>query len=84
MATSLVSALARRPVRQDLAMTGEITLRGRVLKIGGLKEKALAAHRLNIKTVLIPHDNVGDLENISSRVVETDYSDSLSATAGLA
>ena len=57
MATALVSALTRIPVRHDLAMTGEITLRGRVLAIGGLKEKAMAAHRGGIKTILIPKEN---------------------------
>ena len=68
MATSLVSALSGRPVRQDIAMTGEITLRGKVLKIGGLKEKSLAAHRVGIRTILIPHDNVGDLEEIAKEI----------------
>jgi ATP-dependent Lon protease len=64
MCTSLVSALTRRPVRRDVAMTGEITLRGRVLPIGGLKEKLLAAHRGGIKTVIIPKENEKDLKDI--------------------
>jgi ATP-dependent Lon protease len=64
MCTSLVSALTRRPVRRDVAMTGEITLRGRVLPIGGLKEKMLAAHRGGIKTVVIPKENEKDLRDI--------------------
>ena len=64
MATSIVSALTRIPVRSDLAMTGEITLRGRVLPIGGLKEKILAAHRALLKHVLVPKDNAKDLKDI--------------------
>jgi len=64
MCTSIVSALAKRPVRRDIAMTGEITLRGRVLPIGGLKEKIIAAHRGGIKTVLIPKENEKDLKDI--------------------
>jgi ATP-dependent Lon protease len=70
MATSLVSALTRVAVRSDLAMTGEITLRGRILHIGGLKEKILAAHRALIKTVLIPRDNAKDLKDIPPKVLE--------------
>ena len=70
MATSLVSALTRVAVRSDLAMTGEITLRGRILPIGGLKEKILAAHRALIKTVLIPRDNAKDLKDIPPKVLE--------------
>jgi ATP-dependent Lon protease len=64
MCTSLVSALTRRPVRRDVAMTGEITLRGRVLPIGGLKEKMLAAHRGGIRKVIIPRENEKDLKDI--------------------
>jgi ATP-dependent Lon protease len=64
MCTSLVSALTRRPVRRDVAMTGEITLRGRVLPIGGLKEKMLAAHRGGIRKVIIPKENEKDLKEI--------------------
>ena len=64
LATSILSALTRTPVRADIAMTGEITLRGRVLAIGGLKEKLLAAHRYDIKTVCIPKDNEKDLIDV--------------------
>ena len=64
MLTALVSALTGRPVRHDVAMTGEITLRGRVLPIGGLREKTMAAYSAGVKTVLIPADNERDLENI--------------------
>jgi ATP-dependent Lon protease len=68
MATSIVSVLTSNPIRRDVAMTGEITLRGRVLPIGGLKEKLLAALRGGIKTVLIPSDNVKDLADIPDNV----------------
>jgi len=68
MCTALVSALACIPVRADVAMTGEITLRGQVLRIGGLKEKLLAAHRGNIKTVIIPADNERDLKEIPDNI----------------
>ncbi|HWA12015.1 MAG TPA: endopeptidase La [Burkholderiales bacterium] len=68
MTTSLVSALTGIPVRADVAMTGEITLRGEVLAIGGLKEKLLAAHRGGIKTVLIPEENVKDLAEIPDNI----------------
>jgi ATP-dependent Lon protease len=70
MCTSIVSALTGIPVHREVAMTGEITLRGRVLQIGGLKEKLLAAHRGGIKTVLIPQDNEKDLEDIPDNVKE--------------
>ncbi len=69
MATSIASALMRIPVRRNVAMTGEITLRGRIMPIGGLKEKALAAHRAGIDTLLIPKDNRKDLREIPRRVL---------------
>jgi ATP-dependent Lon protease len=68
MVTSIVSVITGIPVRKDVAMTGEVTLRGRVLPIGGLKEKLLAALRGGLTTVLIPHDNVKDLEDIPENV----------------
>jgi ATP-dependent Lon protease len=70
MATSLVSALIQVPVRNDIAMTGEITLRGRILPIGGLKEKILAAHREGLKMVLIPEENARDLEDIPQDILK--------------
>ena len=70
MATSIASAFIRRKVKSDLAMTGEITLRGRVLPIGGLKEKLLAAHRGNIGTVIIPKDNEKDLAEVPANVLK--------------
>ncbi|MDY6840020.1 MAG: endopeptidase La [Pseudomonadota bacterium] len=71
MCTALVSSLTRIPVRADVAMTGEITLRGRVLAIGGLKEKLLAAHRGGIKTVIIPDENIRDLKEIPENIKES-------------
>lgn len=70
MATSVLSALKEIPVRKDVAMTGEITIRGRVLPIGGLKEKLLAAERMGIKTVLIPKENEKDLKQIEKNVMK--------------
>ena len=68
MATAILSAFTHKPVRKDIAMTGEITLRGKVLPIGGLKEKALAAHRAGIKNIIIPKENEKDEEEIPSNV----------------
>ncbi|MGH2560563.1 MAG: endopeptidase La [Thermomicrobiales bacterium] len=70
MATALISALTRRPVRNDTAMTGEITLRGRVLAIGGLKDKTLAAHRTGIRRLIAPADNSRDLAKIPANVLK--------------
>ena len=69
MCTALVSAITQIPVRAEVAMTGEITLRGQVLPIGGLKEKLLAAHRGGIKHVIIPEDNEKDLTEIPDNVL---------------
>jgi ATP-dependent Lon protease len=68
MATAVVSVLTDRPVRRDVAMTGEITLRGKVLPIGGLKEKLLAAHRAGIKTFILPEKNRKDLHEVPDEV----------------
>ena len=68
MATAIISAFTRRPVRRDVAMTGEVTLRGKVLPIGGLKSKTIAAHRAGIKTVLLPKDNAKDIPELPERV----------------
>ncbi len=70
IATSIVSALLRKPVKRKMAMTGEITLRGRVLPIGGLKEKIIAAHRGKVKTVIIPKENEKDLKEIPPRILK--------------
>jgi ATP-dependent Lon protease len=71
IATALVSALTRRPVRREVAMTGEITLRGRVFPIGGVKEKLLAAHRIGVSTVVLPRENEKDLADIPKVVLDS-------------
>ena len=87
MATAMVSALSNAPVRRDVAMTGEITLRGRVLPIGGLKEKTMAAFRAGVKTVIIPSENEKDLEEIDQTVrgaltfILADHMDAVLSTA---
>ena len=68
--TALISALTNRPVRRDVAMTGEVTVRGRVLAIGGLKEKAMAAYRGGVKRVFIPYDNIPDIDEVDEKVRE--------------
>jgi ATP-dependent Lon protease len=70
MATSIVSALTQIPVNSNIAMTGEMTLRGKVLPIGGLKEKLLAAHRVGIRTIILPVDNQKDLADIPTNILE--------------
>ena len=70
LATSIVSAFTNRPVDHLIGMTGEITLRGRVLPIGGLREKSIAAHRSGLKTIIIPKDNVKDIEDVPTSVLD--------------
>ena len=87
IAVSVISALTKRPVRHDVAMTGEITIRGRVLPIGGLKEKAIAAHRAGVHTVIIPKQNLSDVPDIPKNVrdelefVTAEYMDTVLDTA---
>ena len=68
MATAVISALTRKPVRNDTAMTGEITLRGRVLPVGGLRDKTLAAHRHGIRRLIVPADNQRDMREIPQNI----------------
>jgi ATP-dependent Lon protease len=70
MCTALASALTLKPIRRDVAMTGEITLRGKVLPIGGVKEKLLAAHRIGVTTVILPRENEKDLADVPKNVLE--------------
>jgi ATP-dependent Lon protease len=70
LATAIISAFTRRPVRRDVAMTGEVTLRGKALQIGGLKAKTIAAHRAGIQTVLIPQENAKDIPELPERIRE--------------
>jgi len=70
LATTIISSLSGIPVRRDVAMTGEITLRGKVLPVGGIKEKILAAHRAGIKTVILPRENEKDLREIPESVLK--------------
>src|SRR5207247_11174447 len=71
MATALVSALSKRPARHDIAMTGEVTLRGRVMPIGGVKEKVLGAVRAGIRTIVLPKENAPDLQDLPEDVRKT-------------
>ena len=71
LVTGLISALTRRKVKRDVAMTGEVTLRGRVLPIGGIKEKVMAAHRGELKSLIIPYENEKDLKDIPERILKT-------------
>jgi ATP-dependent Lon protease len=87
MATALLSAVTKKAVRADLAMTGEITLRGRVLPIGGLKEKILAAKMAGVKTVLVPRENEKDIAEISGEItsgLEIQYVETMDQVAGYA
>ena len=70
MTTALVSAITRKAIKREVGMTGEITLRGRVLPIGGLKEKSLSAHRAGLTTIIIPQDNERDIDDIPETVRE--------------
>ena len=68
MVTAITSAITKRPIRREVGMTGEVTLRGRVLPIGGLKEKSLGAHRAGLTTIILPKDNERDIDDIPESV----------------
>ena len=70
MCTAITSLILKKKVKANLAMTGEITLAGKVLKIGGLKEKLIAAKRSGITNIVVPHENLGDLEEIESNILK--------------
>ena len=70
MATAILSAVTKRPVRADISMTGELTLRGRILPIGGIKEKLLASKTAGIKTVFVPKENQPDVEELDREIIE--------------
>jgi ATP-dependent Lon protease len=87
LVTALVSLLTDTPVQPDLAMTGEITLRGKVLPVGGVREKVLAAHRAGIKTVILPKRNEKDLEELPHNVREAlrvEFVEEISQVLGIA
>ena len=87
IASALVSALTGIPVKREVGMTGEITLRGRVLEIGGVKEKVIAGHRAGLKTIILPKDNKKDIEDVPAKVkkdIKFVYADGLEDVLGVA